>query len=340
MNEDRRMMSSRREVSGGRIKQLEEQIHRIRESESKTLETLIQQTRLLAETKIELDKARLQITVLQDTVRSCRNINPNEKLKLEKMEKEVKLANCAEEKSKKAMDHLAIALKEVVLDANQTKEKLTVVEAQLREKRLEAENSEEMVERLKMEATESGNMWNIKHQGLKDCFTLLEDENNKLIQAQKSSKDEISNMRDTMKQALNEAKMAKEALEIARNQNSTLIQNTDIITDEIKSNGHGGISTWYRPPSFSLRKWNNVMSSFDSSSSSTLQQTTIVPTGEESKILSLPSSSSEPPNGDDEHERNLAKNTTDPSANEQAQRKKKRMFRKFTNVMKITAISK
>ncbi|KAF8404645.1 hypothetical protein HHK36_009533 [Tetracentron sinense] len=175
---------------------------------------------------------------------------------------ELKLATEAEEKSKKAMDDLALALKEVATEANMAKEKLKSTQSELENARGEAEHWKQMVksteekfqglldeakkeidrvkdeaERLRIESEESILAWNGKEMGFIDCIKRVEEENtasqqensrlrDSLREAEdmnnKVSMEENHNLRDILKQAINESTVAKEAAEIARAENSQL----------------------------------------------------------------------------------------------------------------------
>ncbi|KAI8536314.1 hypothetical protein RHMOL_Rhmol10G0247700 [Rhododendron molle] len=177
------------------------------------------------------------------------------------LKNETDFALAAEDKSRKAMDDLALALTEVATEANQAKEKLNRTELELQRVKQEAEESkgaakgiedrykklleEEItekerfkntVERLRLEAEESLLAWNDKEIGFVECIKraeeerdLAQQENARLIESLKStgnttriSREENCKLRDILKQALNEASVAKEAASIAREENSQL----------------------------------------------------------------------------------------------------------------------
>lgn len=181
--------------------------------------------------------------------------------KIGKLKNELKSANEAEENSKKAMDDLALALKEVAMETNQVKLKLDVTQAELEHWREEAKMSTEKLkntedkfkelldesrketeqyknasERLRLEAEESLLAWNGKETGFVGCIRRAEDEktatqqeNIRLTESLKAadrmvkgSREENIKLRDILKQALNEANVAKEAASIARAENSQL----------------------------------------------------------------------------------------------------------------------
>ncbi|KAK4430551.1 hypothetical protein Salat_1355800 [Sesamum alatum] len=180
---------------------------------------------------------------------------------IEMVKNEWKSAIEAEAKSAKAMEDLALALKEVATEANQAKGKLSVTENELEQVRGEAAKLKEMVrsteeryknllnearteaelqkntaDRLRVEAEESLLAWNGKEMGFVSCIKRAEDEratlqheNNKLTESLKAAenmtwtaREETCKLRDILKQAVNEANAAKAAAGIARDENSFL----------------------------------------------------------------------------------------------------------------------
>lgn len=242
-----------------RVRVLEKEVEKAKQSERKMLESLVSQTKLLEQTKISLEEAKLEIRNLEASAfsanRSSRNLETHlsrnngffnafageEEIKV--LKNELKLATEAEEKSNKAMDDLAIALKEVTTDANQLKGKLSVKEMELENAKAEDKKSKASVEimeeklrlarqeaeRVKLEADEAVAAWNERESGFIDCMKNSEDEinklkqeNTKLIESQRVVREENSKLRDILKQAVSEAAVVKEELEIARNENSHL----------------------------------------------------------------------------------------------------------------------
>ncbi|XP_010437130.1 PREDICTED: WEB family protein At5g16730, chloroplastic-like [Camelina sativa] len=169
---------------------------------------------------------------------------------MKSVKNELQSATDAEMTSKKAMDDLALALKEVATDCSQAKEKLVTAETELEASRLESQQWKEKhdevrkeaellkntSERLRIEAEESLLAWNGKESVFVSCIkrgedekNSLLDENNRLLEAlvaaenlSKKAKDENHKVRDILKQAINEANVAKEAAGIARAENSNL----------------------------------------------------------------------------------------------------------------------
>lgn len=159
------------------------------------------------------------------------------------LQRELKLAVEAEEKCKKAMDDLAIALKEQTTDARDAKAKLSLAQSELTNARTEMENSKALLKnteeklqvaleeaaQLKFESDELAAASKEKERGLVDCIKMFEgdlikakEENNKLIESQRVIRDENSRLREMLKHAVCEANVAKESLEIARAENSQL----------------------------------------------------------------------------------------------------------------------
>ncbi|GKV18676.1 hypothetical protein SLEP1_g29020 [Rubroshorea leprosula] len=174
-----------------------------------------------------------------------------------RLKNELKSATEAEETNKKAMDDLALALQEVAMQSNKAKERLSSTEEDLEvaqgeieqlkmkqkntkekcsEAKKEADKWKNTAERLRQEAEESLMAWNGKETGFVGCIKKAEEERNaaqqentRLIQALRSgqnllmkAKEENQKLRDILKQAINEANVAKEAAAIAREENYQL----------------------------------------------------------------------------------------------------------------------
>jgi chromosome segregation ATPase len=172
------------------------------------------------------------------------------------LQRQLKLAVEAEEKCKKAMDDLAIALKEQTTVARETKAELSLVQAELKNARTEVENSKASLEsleeklwlaqeeagRLKFESDELATASKEKERGLLDCIKIFEgevnkakEENDKLFESQKVIRDENSRLREMLKHAVNEANVARESLEIARVENSQLHEDMSEKDSALKS---------------------------------------------------------------------------------------------------------
>lgn len=240
---------------------LRSELEKAKENERKMLESLKLQTKQLEETKIELEEAKLELRSLREITRASeptssptvKNFTKSLTIDVVRREDnakmlrtELKLALEAEEKSKKAMDDLAIALKEVTTELNWVKEMLTETRMELAKSREEEECLKKLLKRkedecykLKLEAEESFNLWREKENGFIKCMKISEEdidhverENSRLIDSQRAAREEISKLRDILKQAINEANVVKEALEIARNENSQL---KDLISEKDKA---------------------------------------------------------------------------------------------------------
>ncbi|XP_068641144.1 putative WEB family protein At1g65010, chloroplastic [Aristolochia californica] len=284
-------MSTLLSESRVRARKLEQELEKAKESETKTYDSLHSLTKQLEQTKISLEEAKL-IMVNQDSKHGrmanltaqfhdtdstkgtgrklqfadgCEDYSVLDSSKLAEemtlLRNELQLAIGGEERSAKAMDGFALALKEVTTEANQLKGKLASAEAELTTSRTEVEytgimlkNTEQRYlnllnesrkeiakfkddnERLKLEAEESFAAWNGKENCFVQCIKKYEEqiarekeENLRLLEAltevdeaAKVSKQENNRLRDILKQAVNEATVAKEASEIARAENSQL----------------------------------------------------------------------------------------------------------------------
>ncbi|KAG5534268.1 hypothetical protein RHGRI_022403 [Rhododendron griersonianum] len=275
-----------------RIQELEDEVERGKMSEAKMFESVVSQTKQLEETKIELEESKIEVISLREKLEKFDSRNGNldstkeafESMRIElqlakdgeevaslkakslledvnSLKSELNLAFEAEEKSKKAMDDLALALKEVATEASLAKEKLISTELELDHVKQESEQLKEMVrstedaytklldeakketekykntiERLRLEAEESLLAWNDKEVGFVNCIKgaedemyLVQQENMRCVEAlqeaenkAKAARDETFKLRDILKQAINEANVAKEASGIARAENSQL----------------------------------------------------------------------------------------------------------------------
>lgn len=180
---------------------------------------------------------------LQDEIRILRN--------------ELKLATEAEENSTKAMDDLAFALKEVATESNQIKQNLASKEEELDQAKEEieqyklklkaaSEKYDELVaenelckntmDRLRIEAEDSVLAWSGKEAGFVECIRRAEEDRNNVFKENldlmesvrnaetlvQTARQENHNLRDILKQALNEANVSKEAARIATAENSQL----------------------------------------------------------------------------------------------------------------------
>lgn len=196
---------------------LELAVEASRESEKKLFDSLVSQTKQLEQTKISLEEAKLEIKHLNSIVRSVPDPRDVQKLRVE-----LKQALDAEGKSKKAMDDLAAVLKEVTTESNRAKKSYFQAQSEL--ERLRAEN-----ETLKIEAEESSAAWKAKENGIVNCMKIseeeivhLKNENKRLQEAKIAAREEISNLRDIVKQAVKESNSVKQALEMTRRENSQL----------------------------------------------------------------------------------------------------------------------
>ncbi|WOL08729.1 hypothetical protein Cni_G17482 [Canna indica] len=256
----------------GKIEALEKEVQKAKESERKMLESLVTQTKLLEQTKISLEESKLENKSLRESnksLESSKRFGSRSSRNLEKylsgidsvpadedirtLKNELRLSTEAEEKSKIAMDGLAAVLKEVTMEANRAKATLTVTQSELEKVRAEAEslrsslkNMEEMYqaaseesERLKSELEDSLAAWNEKEKSFGNCIKIFEEEitkakaeNDKLFQSQRTAREENANLRDILKQAVNEASIVKESLEIVRKENSQL---QDLLSEKEKN---------------------------------------------------------------------------------------------------------
>ncbi|KAI4383472.1 hypothetical protein MLD38_009306 [Melastoma candidum] len=269
-----------------RVRELEDDLERRKQSELRTYESLATLTKQLEKTKMALEELKLEMSmertnsnkdsteknhskenrpgkdvsessVLESTEQKLTRVNDE----VRKLKVELRLSNAAEENSKKALDDLVIALKEVATESNQVKLKLDITQTELDhsqreetnlkmrlqvademskklidELRTENELSKSTVEKLRKEVEESFAAWTEKEAGFIACIRTAEEDkafalNESMLLGEslkaadkmvKSSREENNKLRDILKQALNEASVAKEAASIARAENSQL----------------------------------------------------------------------------------------------------------------------
>ncbi|XP_008782331.2 WEB family protein At3g02930, chloroplastic-like [Phoenix dactylifera] len=237
--------------SKAKMEMLEADLEKARESERKMLESLTSQTKQLEQTKISLEEAKLDVRSLNESIKILEGsanrgprtlgksitldaVHGNEEIGV--LRTELRLALEAEEKSKKAMDDLAMALKEVSTESKKTQLELGSTRAENEHLKSMIKHAEEKLRvaleesrRLKFEAEETFGTWSEKENGFINCMKMSEEEitslkreNGRLVDSQRAAREEISKLRDILKQAINEANVVKEALEIARTENSQL----------------------------------------------------------------------------------------------------------------------
>ncbi|CAH9105975.1 unnamed protein product [Cuscuta europaea] len=230
-----------------RIKELEEELENKKSSESKTLISL-------EHAKLEVESLNEKIKLIEESgppkviIEECENVASltikSLRQEVASLKSELKSATEAEEKSKKAMDGLALALKEVAGEAIEAKEdvklKLSATQLELdqvkrentklkermkrkeeryqrevEEAKKEMEVHKNTVERLRLEAEETLLAWNGKEVGFVSCIKRAEEERD-------DAHRESVRLRDLLRQAISEANAAKAASNIAIDENSKL----------------------------------------------------------------------------------------------------------------------
>ncbi|XP_044949908.1 calcium-binding and coiled-coil domain-containing protein 1-like [Hordeum vulgare subsp. vulgare] len=132
------------------IDTLEAELDASRESESRMLESLSLQTKQLEITKMELEEARIDIASLRDTVQrleasavavAVAAAKPRGRFDrdLQRVSGELRVALAAEEKSKRAMEELVLALKEVNAELHATRQQLARAQHESETARLESD---------------------------------------------------------------------------------------------------------------------------------------------------------------------------------------------------------
>ncbi|XP_066349375.1 putative WEB family protein At1g65010, chloroplastic isoform X1 [Miscanthus floridulus] len=253
---------------------LEREVDKSKESERKMLESLIYQTKQLEQTKISLEEAKLEIATLQQANRSLeaaaavargRGVGvggveqrtsvrdlmfggADEEIRV--LRGELRTAMQGEERSRKALDDLSVALSDVSMEAKQVKVWLAEAQAELEAANAEAERLRAALadaeaelravsaerDRCRLEADECVAAWGDKERVFLDCVRASEEdvnrarqENTKLVESQRVIRDENARLRDILKQAVAEANVVKDSLELARAENARL---NDAVADK------------------------------------------------------------------------------------------------------------
>jgi chromosome segregation ATPase len=156
---------------------------------------------------------------------------------------ELRVALATEEKSKRAMEELVLALKEVKAELYATRQQLARAQREAETARLESDRlhvsvkrkddklralSDE-VARLRADAEESSANWRAKEAGFTACMKSTEAElaesrreNSRLLESQRSGRNEVAKLRDILKQAVKDSKLVKEELEEAKSEKAKL----------------------------------------------------------------------------------------------------------------------
>ncbi|XP_040379090.1 plectin-like isoform X2 [Oryza brachyantha] len=251
-----------------KVQLLQREVEKAKESERKMLESLIYQTKQLEQTKISLEEAKLEIATLRDAntsleaaasrrggvaeQRSVKDLvfGGSDVDEVRALRCELRTAMQGEEKSRKALDDLSVALSDVTMEAKQVKMWLSEAQAELEAANAEAERlrlelsaaearlravSDEH-DRCRLEAEESAAAWGDKERVLLECVRASEEEvnrarqeNTKLVESQRVIRDENARLRDILKQAVAEANVVKESLELARGENARL---NDVVAEK------------------------------------------------------------------------------------------------------------
>lgn len=255
-----------------KVQLLQREVEKAKESERKMLESLIYQTKQLEQTKISLEEAKLEITTLQQANASLeasaaaavvsRRGSAVEQRSVKDLvfgggDDEIRALRCelrtamqGEEKSRKALDDLSVALSDVTMEAKQVKMWLSEAQAELEAANAEAERLRHELDaaearlrdvsdehdRCRLDAEECAAAWGDKERVLLDCVRASEEEvnrerqeNTKLVESQRVIRDENARLRDILKQAVAEANVVKESLELARGENARL---NDVVAEK------------------------------------------------------------------------------------------------------------
>ncbi|XP_047064198.1 cilia- and flagella-associated protein 99-like [Lolium rigidum] len=257
-----------------KVQLLEREVEKAKESERKMLESLIYQTKQLEQAKIGLEEAKLEISTLQQQQSSTRSLEPApasasgtwrgvmeqmsvkdlvfgggggaDDEELRALRADLRAATQGEERSRKALEDLSVALADVTAEAKQVKRWLADAQAgmeaanaeagRLRAALADAETGLREQRRRRLEAEEAAASWADKERVLLGCVRAAEEEvclarqeNTKLVESQRVIRDENARLRDILKQAVGEANVVKESLELARVENARL---NDVVDDK------------------------------------------------------------------------------------------------------------
>ncbi|KAM0893667.1 hypothetical protein ACQ4PT_024953 [Festuca glaucescens] len=253
-----------------KVQLLEREVEKAKESERNMLESLIYQTKQLEQTKIGLEEAKLEMATLQQQQQSNRSLEAApasgtwrgvmeqmsvkdlvfgggaDDEELRALRAELRAATQGEERSRKALEDLSVALADVTAEAKQVKRWLADAQAgleaanaeaaRLRGELAAAETGLREQRRRRAEAEESAASWADKERVLLGCVRAAEEEvnlarqeNTKLVESQRVIRDENARLRDILKQAVGEANVVKESLELARVENARL---NDVVDDK------------------------------------------------------------------------------------------------------------
>lgn len=256
-----------------KVQLLEREVEKAKESERKMLESLIYQTKQLEQAKIGLEEAKLEISTLQQQQGSSRSHEPApasasgtwrgvmeqmsvkdlvfggggaDDEEVRALRADLRAATQGEERSRKALEDLSVALADVTAEAKQVKRWLADAQAgleaanaeagRLRAALADAETALREQRRRRLEAEEAAASWADKERVLLGCVRAAEEEvclarqeNTKLVESQRVIRDENARLRDILKQAVGEANVVKESLELARVENARL---NDVVDDK------------------------------------------------------------------------------------------------------------
>ncbi|KAM0021854.1 hypothetical protein Hdeb2414_s0023g00621871 [Helianthus debilis subsp. tardiflorus] len=241
------------------IRDLENELEKTKQSEAQMLESLMFQTQQIEQTKMDLEESKQDVIALQEKLDSLQaggrngfdrrgdmDSSSNTKAlrdEIAMLRKEVRIAQEAEERSKKAMDDLAAALSEVAMESSTASEKLRLSEEQAAHLKKEIERlheelelQTETAERIRVESEEHVLAWTAKEMGFISCIKKADEDiaslkhdnhrlNEALVAAENTTRiarEEAFKLRDHVKQALNESSVAKEAANLAQAENTEL----------------------------------------------------------------------------------------------------------------------
>ncbi|KAJ6775076.1 SYNAPTONEMAL COMPLEX PROTEIN-RELATED [Salix purpurea] len=249
-----------------RIQELEAEVQKGNEAETKLLDSFAAQTKQLEQTKILLEESKLEITSLRKQARDLEK-HDGDKVSLQKeleslkselhlerpnrtdhvqegekhsasktkslleeielLKRELKLATEAEENSKKAMDDLAMALTEENINSLEDKYRTL-----LNEERKKADRYRDTAEKLQIEAEESLLAWNAKETGFVDCIKIAEEEKSYACEENSKLLELLGTAENMNKIAKQENQKVRDILKQALNEANVAKEAAGIARDE------------------------------------------------------------------------------------------------------------
>lgn len=225
---------------------MEREVAAAKETETKMLESLIQQTKELEQAKIALAEAKLEVATLrtgpgpgpvaqaQWSVMDLMFGGVDEEIN--GLRGKLRAATQAEERSRKEAEDLTASLSAVTMEAKQVKAWLSDAQADLERAHAEAGRLQallhatdaelwavtEQLDGVTCEWKDAAASWRAREKALLARARAAEDENAELAESRRAAEDENGGLRRALEQAVEEANAAGESLEFATGENARL----------------------------------------------------------------------------------------------------------------------